>query len=339
MELKVWQDPNQKEVGDSSEDFLRILGGATAIHLTGKDATRTRILVTLTHGNEPSGFRAVHRWLADGSRQPAVNIVIIISAVETALTRPLFFYRHLPGQRDLNRCFNAPYEGREGQLAAAILAEIRHHRPEAIVDMHNTSGSSHSFAVAYHDSPAKRNLAGIFVDCLIASHLQVGSLMEQDQKLGVPIVTIEAGGVQDPNTKANAWRGLEKYFLQEDLYQPSKDIAVFHNPLRLELAADTSIDYADRSLPDVKVTLCKDIEKFNFYPVNKDDTLGWLRGEGIANLKVIEENKIRPANEFFALKNGKLHPRSKMQVFMATTQRDIAVSDCLFYFIPCEPQS
>ncbi len=333
MELKIWQDPQTSEVGDTPEDFLHILGGATALRLTGKDRSRTRVLVTLTHGNEPSGFRAVHRWLAEGHRQPAVNIVVILSAVETALTRPFFFYRHLPGRRDLNRCFRPPYEGREGRLAAAILTEIRHHHPEAVVDMHNTSGSSHAFAVVHRDSFAKRQLASLFVDCLIDSRLCLGALMEQDQQLGVPIITIEAGGVQDPQTTADTWRGVETYFLKDNLYKSSRDIFVFNNPLRLELAPKTSIDYADRRMPETNVVMRKDIEKFNFYPIDKDEMLGWLNIRGIAGLKVIKENTTRDANEFFKLKEGKFYPRHKMQIFMATTQRNIAVSDCLFYFI------
>ena len=334
MGLKIWQDPEQGAVGDSPEDFLRILGQATAIRLTGKDPTRTRVLVTLTHGNEPSGLRAVHRWLREGQRQPAVNIVIIISSVKTALTRPFFFYRHLPERRDLNRCFNPPYEGQEGQLALAILTEIRQHRPEAVIDMHNTSGASYAFGVVHHDSPAKRQLASVFVDCMIDTKLQLGALMEKDQDLGVPIVTIEAGGVQDPQAKENAWQGIERYFLKEDIYQSSKEIFVLHNPARLELAPNCSIDYADRYLPDMKVTMRKDIEKFNFHPITARDMLGWLNSAGLANLQVYKENTIQDAQQFFQLKAGKFYPRSKMQIFMATTQRSIAVSDCLFYFIP-----
>ena len=333
MDLKIWQDPDKHEVGDSAEAFLRILGGATALHLTGEDHSRTRVLVTLTHGNEPSGIRAVHRWLVEGDRRPVVNIVVIIGSVEAALTRPFFFYRHLPGQRDLNRCFRPPYEGREGQLASAILEEIRKHHPEAVVDIHNTSGSSNSFAVVHNDSLEKRQLAGVFVDCLIDSKLRLGALMEQDRELGVPIVTIEAGGVHDQKTKANTWRGVERYFLEADLYQSSKDIFVYHNPLRLELAPNSSVDYANRCLPDINVVMRKDIEKFNFYPIETDAMLGWLNSEGMAGLRVLKENKIRDANEFFELKEGKFYPRRKMQIFMATTQRNIAVSDCLFYFI------
>ena len=333
MDLKIWRNPNKSEVGNTPEDFLRILGGSTSLHLTGKDRSRTRVLVTLTHGNEPSGLRAVHRWLREGQRQPAVNIVVILGSVETALTRPFFFYRHLPERRDLNRCFSPPYAGREGRLALAMLNEMRHHTPEAIVDMHNTSGSSHAFAVCYNDTPAKRQLAGLFADCLIDTQIKLGALMEQDIELGVPIITVETGGVQDPNTKANTWHGIQKYFLAEDVYQTRREVAVLHNPLRLELAPNTSIDYADHCLPDMKVVIRKDIEQFNFQPAEQDDMLGWLNSDSTACLRVVKANQLVNADNFFILKDGKFYPRNKIQIFMATTQRAIAVSDCLFYFM------
>ena len=334
VELKVWQDPSPDTVGDTPEYFLRKLGDAAVIYISGKDSSRTRVLVTLTHGNEPSGFKAVHRWLAEGHQQPAVNIVVILGAVATALTSPIFFYRHLPGRRDLNRCFRPPYDqDNEGRLAAAIMDEIRKHQPEAVIDMHNTSGSSNAFAIVHNDSDTKRKLAGLFVNCLINSDLQLGALMEKDDELGVPIVTIEAGGVQDSATKENAWRGITSYFLQEDIYQASNKIYVYHNPLRLELSADASIDYADRCLPDIRVVMRKDIEKFNFFPIKASDMLGWLNDKGMKNLKVIKGNHTCDASKFFKLENGKFYPHQEMQIFMATTQRDIAVSDCLFYFM------
>ncbi|MDE3270285.1 MAG: succinylglutamate desuccinylase/aspartoacylase family protein [Pseudomonadota bacterium] len=332
--LKVWDNPSKDVVGDTPVDFLRMLGGAAVIYIDGRDSSRTRVLVTLTHGNEPSGLRAVHRWLAAGDRQPAVNIVVILGAVATALTQPLFFYRHLPGRRDLNRCFRAPYdEDDEGRLALAMLDEIRKHRPEAVVDMHNTSGSSNPFAIVSGDSEKKRRLAGWFVDCLINSDLRLGALMERDAELDVPIVTVEAGGVQDSKTADNAWLGVSNYFSQVDLYQSAPQVYVLHNPLRLELCHDASIDYSDRCLPDTQVVVRKDIEAFNFVPVRCEDMLGWLNGGGLGNLKVIKGEQTCDAEVFFRLEEGKFYPRNKMQVFMATTQRNIAVSDCLFYFI------
>ena len=45
--------------------WLRQLGGPTAIRLSGRDRSRCRTVVTLLHGNEPSGVRALHGWLRE----------------------------------------------------------------------------------------------------------------------------------------------------------------------------------------------------------------------------------------------------------------------------------
>ena len=128
--LNVWEQPGSEDIAPRINDFLRSLPGPMAIHVAGRDPTRCRVLVTLSHGNEPSGLEAVHRWLLSG-RQPAVNIVVIFGAVAAAAAEPLFFHRMLPGERDLNRCFSPPYSEEQGQLAQAILAHIRNQQPEA----------------------------------------------------------------------------------------------------------------------------------------------------------------------------------------------------------------
>ena len=52
--------------------------------IPGRDSSRTRVLVTLSHGNEPSGVEAVHGWL-QAEQVPAVNVVVILGAVQAAL--------------------------------------------------------------------------------------------------------------------------------------------------------------------------------------------------------------------------------------------------------------
>jgi predicted deacylase len=192
--LTLWEKPAPEDVAPRINDFLRNLPGPVAIHLVGRDPSRCRVLVTLSHGNEPSGLEAVHQLLL-GGQQPAVNIVVILGGVAAAAAEPLFFHRMLPGKRDLNRCFSPPYDDEQGQLAQSILAHIRELQPESVVDLHNTSGSSPAFAVTVGDSPGQRELVGLFVERMIVTDLRLGSLMEQD--FGCPVVTIEAGGSQD----------------------------------------------------------------------------------------------------------------------------------------------
>ena len=97
--LNLIRDPRRENIPERVNEFLQALPGPVAIHLTGRDSSRTRVLVTLSHGNEPSGLEAVHHWLLSG-RQPNVNVVIILGAVEAALAEPMFFHRQLPGTRD-----------------------------------------------------------------------------------------------------------------------------------------------------------------------------------------------------------------------------------------------
>ena len=120
MELNLWQSPKRADLPCTLRGFLETLGGPTAIHIPGKERERSRVLVTLSHGNEPSGLQAVYEWLKE-ERVPRVDVAIILGAVKAALTEPMFFYRHLPDARDLNRCFSPPYTDPQGKVALAIL--------------------------------------------------------------------------------------------------------------------------------------------------------------------------------------------------------------------------
>lgn len=328
--MTVWKAPQRDDIAPRVNEFLRQLPGPVAIHLPGADSSRTRVLVTLSHGNEPSGLEAVHGWLLSGET-PRTNVVIILGAVQAALAEPLFFLRRLPGQRDLNRCFNPPYKDRQGQLAQAILRHIRELEPEAVVDMHNTSGSSVDFSVSIGDAPAQRALVGLFVKRLIVTDLRLGSLMEQD--CGCPVVTIEAGGSQDAASEVVAREGLHNYFTADKLYGEPGDVAIFRHPLRLELAHHSRIDYADRALPDRDITLRSDIERFNFAPIEADEMLGWLDRDDLSHLLIGSDCQAREVSEFFRVEEGRLYPACHMRLFMATTRPDIAASDCLFYFV------
>ncbi|MEO0444340.1 MAG: succinylglutamate desuccinylase, partial [Pseudomonadota bacterium] len=147
--IKFIHNPEATVVGDNVEQFLRWLAGPSCIVLGGQDNSRCRAVVTLLHGNEPSGSMALFKWLKEKHQAHTKTIFIIVS-VETALTPPLFHYRTLPDQLDINRCFRPPFDSKQGQLAKAILEVLDHYSPEALIDIHNTSGSGPAFGVATH---------------------------------------------------------------------------------------------------------------------------------------------------------------------------------------------
>ena len=337
MELNILNNP-KGSIPPRIEDFLESLAGPTIIHLSGLDASRVRVLVTLSHGNEPSGLRAIHRWMQEKTR-PSVDIVIILGAVKAALTDPIFYYRHLPSQRDLNRCFSPPYPSQDpqGQLAKKIVEHIRSLKPEAVVDMHNTSGSSRPFAVTCSDDSQHLALAGLFVDTVLMTRLRVGSLMEQE--LGSPLVTIEVGGSKNPDSARVAWEGVQRYFLDQNLYTPKDTPTLLNNPLRLEICSQCRIDYAAAALEQFDLTVREDIEKFNFTPIDTNEMIGWMGDEELTHIQVLKEGQISSPKEFFEVREGKIYPKCPMQLFMATTRADIAATDCLFYFIPESKES
>ena len=175
------RNPDPAAMGRTVEEFLRGLGGPAALFIDGEDTSRTRALVTLLHGNEPSGVMGLFRWL-QLRRKPRVNMLCIVASVTATLEPPLFSHRMLPRARDLNRCFRPPFDDAQGALAEEILEILHLHRPESIIDMHNTSGSGPAFGVCTFMDKEHDALVSLFTQRLIISKLRLGALMEISER-------------------------------------------------------------------------------------------------------------------------------------------------------------
>ncbi len=325
-------DPKAHEIADSVEAFLHQLTGPTLISKPGKDSTRTRAIVTLLHGNEPSGLYAVHHWLKSGE-QPAVNIICFIGSVQAALHEQLFKHRTVPGQRDLNRCFGAPFDDYPGKIAAHFLQILEQERPECLIDVHNTSGRGPGFGVVTYDDPVHRTLVALFTQHLIVTDHRLNSLMEQSTEQ-MPAVTIECGGAQDQAAHDLAQRGLQHYLFSADVMQPpsqSNDMEVYRQPIRLELADSTIIAFADQPVAGAHITAPKDVEKFNFGVVEANTQLAWLGEDGEAVLKARSAAGADVLSDYFSIRDNGLYPQRPLKLFMVTSNATIAISDCLLY--------
>ena len=107
--------PTSLQLGQSPEEWLHTLPGSCWMRIQGKDSSRCRVFTTLLHGNEPSGFRALWRWLRR-PEIPRVDLILVIASVQTARIHPPYSLRQRPDGRDPNRCFRPPFEGSEGSL-------------------------------------------------------------------------------------------------------------------------------------------------------------------------------------------------------------------------------
>jgi len=332
--FKFIRDPLSIDIGNNVEEFLRSLGGPACIYLDGEDSSRTRALVTLQHGNEPSGAIALFRWLKSG-QVPAVNVVCVVASVGAALEPPLFTHRMLPRARDLNRCYKPPFEGAQGALAEEILEILRMHHPESVVDMHNTSGSGPSFGVCTHMDRQHDALVSLFTQRLIVSNLGLGALMEISEH-SYPTVTVEVGGRLDEEAHELAYEGMCRYFQADTVLARDETdwgLELLRDPIRLELNESVSLTYAEHIREDFDITLKPDIEHHNFGGVTPDTVLGWANGDARRLFTALDAGGRCAVSRLVRIEEGVLYPAQPLKLFMITNSAAIAESDCLFYAV------
>jgi hypothetical protein len=323
--------PATRDIPASAADFLAALGGPCAILVPGRDRGRVRAVTTLLHGNEPSGFAAVHRWLRDDA-EPAVDTLLVIANVEAALAPPGFDHRMLPGREDLNRCFLGPFTSRDGALAQAILQVLREARPEAVLDIHNNSGHNPPYAVGVEPTREALSLAGLFGHRFVWSHLQLGALMEAIADL--PSATIEVGRSGDPAADEVAYAGLSRFLASTQLFGagPPEAMQVLVMPMRVRLQPGTRLAIADAAEPDADLTIQADLDRHNFECIPQDSAIGWAEGTRLP-LELIDEAGRDRAAEFFRIEKGQLRTRIPLVPIMITTDPKAAAGDCLFYIV------
>lgn len=332
--VKFIRNPQPALLGDNIEAFLHGLGGPACFYIDGEDTARCRALVTLLHGNEPSGVMAFLRWLQSGQR-PAVNIVCIVASVTAALASPLFSHRTLPRARDLNRCFRPPFDDAQGALAQEILEILHLHQPEAVVDMHNTSGSGPSFGVCTYTDRHHEALVSLFSKRLIISNLRMGALMDISED-HYPTVTVEVGGRLDDEAHELAYEGLCRYFGASDVLAGGATdwgLELLCDPIRLELVDNVSLTYAEQPCPSYDITLRADIEHHNFGGVTADTSLGWARGAERDLFRACDSGGRCAVTRLVQIRDGQLYPAQPLKLFMITNNTAIAESDCLFYAV------
>jgi hypothetical protein len=326
--------PRGANVPASAEPFLRGLGGPTMLVLDGRDATRTRGVVTLLHGNEPSGVRALVELLRSDV-VPATRVVVLITAVAAALAPPPFTHRKLPGRRDLNRCFRAPFDGADGALAHEALRLLREAGCEALVDLHNNTGRNPAYGVATGVDAARLGLVALFAERYVTTDLRLGSLIEATAE-DFPTVTIECGRAGDAAADAVARAGLRRYLelpAIETRRVPATPISVLCDPVRVCVRPGVRLAFGDVPVPGADLTLVSDIDRHNFEPVLPGAPVGWLGEHGTWPIEARGASGDDVSSDLFAARDGILETRRGIVPIMMTTDAAVAIADCLFYVV------
>ena len=334
--LEVWHSPSADDLGEDHIEFLHRLKIPTWITVEGKDSSRTRAIVTLLHGNEPSGLKAVHTILKQ-QLVPATNMIIIVASVNTALYPPILSHRFLPWEEDFNRCFNEPCDTSQRQLAAEITARLTEAAPEAIVDTHNTSAHSEPFAVAVNDHLSTQQISQTFTRKLVVIDQRLGTLIEKANSVS-PVVTVEFGGLMDPNADKLAFESLVSFVTKRHLFNTEPvPMQILRHPLRLEIDESSEIHYSSSVQDDADLTMVNTIDQMNFQTVKAGTNIGWLGRSGLDGMRAVNAQGDDLLHEYFHDVSGFLTTKQELTIFMATTDPYIARKDCLLYFTPTTP--
>lgn len=321
------------------EEFLVALGQPTWLLFKGRNNEKCRIITTLLHGNEPSGTIAILRLIQEGF-EPEADTWVLIASVQTALTKPIFSHRMLKGKADLNRCFSKNRNKEDTdvhEFANAIIEDIEEFEPCAVADVHNTSGSGPGFCVVPSDSRYIEHLesfANLFTRTLVLTDIHLGAIMEHD--FGGPILTVECGGNNAPESHDLAYQGFKKFLnlpTIQDMPKANK-FTTYRHPFRLEIKEGYYLNYASEYQLGSDLTLRHEIEALNFGTTPTNQNLGWLGPEGLNGLQVLNDQGEDLIHDYFHVIDDELHPKNPLHLFMVTKNLEIAVSDCLFYF--CE---
>ncbi len=342
-EINYLQNPLWQELHADYEQFLLSLTGPTVIDITGLNTNKCRVITTLLQGNEPSGLIALHRWLTtrDKKERPQTNLRFIICSIEAASKSPLFSERFIEGSKDINRCFGKKgqkqgfQDDQQGCYERAQLVEqaIRDVNPEMIIDLHNASSSGPAFSISKVITTETLSLASFFCQTLILSDLKLGSLMEED--FNCPFITIECGGSLDEQAHEVAFAGVTQIANCENIgyIHQEKKVEVIYRPLRLKTKNSVNLSYAEHDEGYRGVTLKSNIEYLNFGGANQDEMIGWIDGNGIDNLQLINKKGDNVIDEFFYSRENQLVCRQNLRIFKATTNKQVALNDCLFYVV------
>lgn len=333
--IRHWEPLQPAAIGRDIVEFADILERPSRIVLKGRDSSRARAVSTLLHGNEPSGLMALHRLLREGF-VPAVDLHCFVVALDAARLEPRFTHRQVPGRRDYNRCFRPPFEqDRQGRVCEAILKELQDLSPEAVVDMHNTSGEGPPFALATRHDRRIERLVALFTHRLVITDLRLGSLMETGTAR-TPVITVECGGAFEESAHHAAYESLRRYAEAEDVFAEGErdwGLEVLDNPVRVELLPDASLSFTESGAGEADLMLRPDLEHHNFGLVPERTFIGWLRREGLDILRAFDPQKHDRFEEFYRLEDRALYTRVPQKMFMITTNTRIAKSDCLWYAV------
>jgi hypothetical protein len=311
------------------EGFLRWLGGPALFHLRGERSDRCRVLVGGLHGNEPSGFYAIHRILRDPPPLP-VDVALVLGNVPAALYDVPFSHRFVPGGEDMNRVWGRLEGTGLREDAGRILERLSELPVESVVDLHNNTGHNPIYAVVLEPSAAHVSLARHWTERFVLyGGGELGTLLERLIPRA-PGVVIECGQAGDPAADLRAAAGARSYLGAPEPGHPSGLTGArgYRSVARILVPEDVQLAFSEgRTVADL--TISPSIDRHNFRVMEPGMRLAYWNGRG--RLVVLANDGHEASDEYLEVRDGAIYLRRPVVPVMMTTDAMAAKSDCLLY--------
>ncbi|RMG12249.1 MAG: hypothetical protein D6731_14215 [Planctomycetota bacterium] len=330
MPLRVFREAPPEAAELDLEAFLAWLGEPALFHLTGASQDRCRVLCGGLHGNEPSGFHAIHRLLADPPPLPC-DALLFLGNVPAALHDIPFTHRFLPGQEDMNRVWRSPGGSVLRALAREVLDALEALPCEAFVDLHNNSGHNPIYGVLLDRDPRCVALGRHWTRRFVVYGGQdLGTFLEQTRGRA-PGVVIECGQAGDPDADARALAGARAYLSAEDPFsvaEPAEPVQAYLSVARIHVPAEVDLAFAEeRTVADL--TVSPRIDRYNFCRMEPGTRLAWRNERG--RLVVLGNDGREVTDDYLEARDGGIYLRRAITPVMMTTDALAARADCLLY--------
>ncbi len=152
------------------------------------------LICAAIHGDELNGVEIIRRLRDIRELDKLHGTIILVPVVN------LFGYihqsRYLPDRRDLNRCFPGSEKGSiASRVAYKFFDEIVKHSTH-IIDLHTAAINRHNLPqirAALNEPEVDKLARGFSIPLIINSELIENSLRYEAGKIGIPVITYEAG--------------------------------------------------------------------------------------------------------------------------------------------------
>ena len=327
-------------------DVLRELQRPTLVRVPGRGDQAPRAVSCLLHGDESTGLEAILRILRR-RRTYAFDLYVVIGNVRAAAASPGFAHRFLDDQEDFNRVWGLEDAiTSQRRAAAGILARLRDAGLEALVDVHNNSGTNPFYAIATRDEPRDLNLATLFTSTVLRWDLAAHTLMEAlpDE---VAAIAVECGLPGRPESLAFAVDGLRRYLGEPplpadrvvrdfDLLGGLRKVTIRPEVrFRFGRHADDRVAGVDPVPTDaddeVDFVVAADADLANFVEVPAGHVIGHVRPGATIPLHAVDARGTDVTDTHFVVDGDRVVTTSAATPVMMTRTVAAARKDCLFY--------